>query len=153
MHSANGTKKTKQALRAKEDALRCTRGEARAKDLEIASLCGDLAGEARLRTAAEFKLEEACSQREEVQGVGRGWTKKGLLCTLVCADLLLKSSIQYVSPFDIAALPRERHGSAFKPRPPLSRFPKLQHKISQVFLNLLLCRVPSLNICGILLIV
>lgn len=27
---------------------------------------GDITREARLRTAAEFKLEEACSQREEV---------------------------------------------------------------------------------------
>lgn len=64
-------------LRAKEEALRCVGRETRAKDLEIASLGGDLAGEQRLRAAAEVKLEEACSERDEVCVLERGGGREG----------------------------------------------------------------------------
>lgn len=40
--------------------------EMRAKDLEVAALRGDVAGERRLRIAAEARLKEACSERDEV---------------------------------------------------------------------------------------
>ena len=53
-------------LRSKEEALRCAEREARAKDLEIAALKGDLAGEQRLKAAVASKLEEASSERDEV---------------------------------------------------------------------------------------
>eukprot|EP00752_Nemacystus_decipiens_P009229 g8244.t1 len=53
-------------LRSKEEALRCAEREARAKDLEIAALKGDLAGEQRLKAAVTAKLEEASSEREEL---------------------------------------------------------------------------------------
>ncbi|CAM9199405.1 unnamed protein product, partial [Scytosiphon promiscuus] len=53
-------------LQSKEEALRCASREGRAKDLEIASLKGDLAGEQRLRAAINAKLEEASSNRDEL---------------------------------------------------------------------------------------
>ena len=40
--------------------------EIRTKNLEIASLKGDLAGEQRLRAAVEVQLQEASSERSEV---------------------------------------------------------------------------------------
>lgn len=59
----------RQVLQSKEEALRCAGRENRANDLEIASLKGDLAGEQRLRAAINAKLEEACSERDEVIGI------------------------------------------------------------------------------------
>lgn len=53
-------------IRTKEESLRSASREARAKDLEIASLRGDLAGEQRLKVAAEAKLSEAYSERDKV---------------------------------------------------------------------------------------
>lgn len=55
-----------QALRSKDEALRCAERESRAKNLEIAALKGDLAGEQRVRAAVAGKLEKACSERDEV---------------------------------------------------------------------------------------
>lgn len=40
--------------------------EIRAKDLEVAALRGDVAGERRLRIGAEARLKKACSERDEV---------------------------------------------------------------------------------------
>ncbi|CAM9277384.1 unnamed protein product, partial [Ectocarpus sp. 13 AM-2016] len=52
-------------LSSKEEALGCASREARAKDLEIAALRGDLAGEQRLRAAVTVKLEAASAERDE----------------------------------------------------------------------------------------
>lgn len=56
-----------QVIRSKDDALLVARREARAKDLEIAALRGDIAGEQRLRAAAEAKLKDVYSERDEVR--------------------------------------------------------------------------------------
>ena len=64
-------------LQSKEEALRCGGREGRAKDLEIASLKGDLAGEQRLRAAINAKLEEASSGRDEVSELCLRQKKKG----------------------------------------------------------------------------
>ncbi|CAM9935319.1 unnamed protein product [Pylaiella littoralis] len=53
-------------LRSKEEALRCAGRENRARDLEIAALRGDLAGEQRVRAAIAGKLEKASSERDEL---------------------------------------------------------------------------------------
>ncbi|CAN0265295.1 unnamed protein product, partial [Ectocarpus fasciculatus] len=52
-------------LSSKDEALGCAGREARAKDLEIAALRGDLAGEQRLRAAVTVKLEAASAERDE----------------------------------------------------------------------------------------
>lgn len=64
-------------LRGKEEGLRSTGLQTRAKELEVASLRGDLAGEQRLKAAAEAKFAEACAERDEV-GV----------CARMCARVL-----------------------------------------------------------------